>query len=96
MLEIRQTAIFTKWFEGLRDRSTRARIAVRLRRLEQGNAGQHRVLTEGVVELKVDIGPGYRVYYTQRGSELVVLLVGGDKSNQQRDIAQALQLAKEI
>lgn len=95
MLEIRKTAVFDAWFDSLRDRRARARIDVRVFRLAQGNPGRHRVLTGGVVEMKIHFGPGYRVYYTQRGAELVLLLIGGDKSTQQRDIEAALELAKE-
>ena len=95
MVEIRKTAVFEAWFNTLRDRRTRARIGVRLFRLTQGNPGQHRVLAGGVVEMKIDFGPGYRVYYTHRGNELVLLLVGGDKSTQQRDIEAAIELARE-
>ena len=96
MVEIRKTAVFTQWFESLRDRQARARIDVRVFRLAHGNPGQHRVLTDGVVELKIDHGPGYRVYFTRRGAELVLLLAGGDKSSQQKDIEAAIRLAKEI
>ena len=96
MVEIRKTAVFTQWFESLRDRQARARIDVRVFRLAHGNPGQHRVLTDGVVELKIDHGPGYRVYFTRRGAELVLLLAGGDKSSQQQDIEAAIRLAKEI
>lgn len=96
MVEIRKTAVYTQWFESLRDRQARARIDVRVFRLAHGNAGQHRVLTNGVVELKIDHGPGYRVYFTRRGTELVLLLAGGDKSSQQQDIETAIRLAKEI
>ena len=96
MVEIRKTAVFTQWFESLRDRQARARIDVRVFRLAHGNPGQHRVLTDGVVELKIDHGPGYRVYFTRRGTELVLLLAGGDKSSQQQDIEAAIRLAKEI
>lgn len=95
MIEVRSTSVFDDWFDGLRDRAAQARITVRVRRLQDGNPGQHRVLTGGVVEMKVDVGPGYRVYYAQRGAALVLLLAGGDKSSQQRDIELALQLAKE-
>jgi len=95
VVEVRKTAVFEAWFESLRDRRTRARIDVRVFRLAQGNPGQHRVLAGGVVEMKIDFGPGYRVYYTKRGTELVLLLIGGDKSTQQRDIEAAIELAKE-
>jgi putative addiction module killer protein len=82
------------WIDGLKDRSGRARILVRVDRLIHGNPGQHRDLTGGVTELKIDVGPGYRVYYSQRGTRLLLLLAGGDKSTQQKDIAMAIQLAK--
>ena len=72
----------------------RARILVRVDRLIDGNPGQHRDLTDGVTELKIDVGPGYRVYYTQRGTRLLLLLIGGDKASQQKDIALAIHLAK--
>lgn len=95
MIDIRATAIYNRWFDGLRDRQAKARIVVRVRRLQEGNPGQHRVLTGGVIEMKVDVGPGYRVYFTRRGDELLLLLIGGDKSSQQQDIETALALAKE-
>ncbi len=96
MVEIRKTALYVEWFESLRDRQARARVDVRVFRLAHGNPGQHRVLTDGVVEMKIDHGPGYRVYFTRRGAELVLLLAGGDKSSQQRDIETAIRLSKEI
>ena len=96
MIEIRTTSFYDDWFEALRDREAKARIAVRIRRLQGGNPGQHRALTGGVVELKIDFGPGYRVYFVQRGSALVLLLVGGDKTTQQQDINTAIQLAKAL
>jgi putative addiction module killer protein len=80
--------------DGLKDRTARARILVRVERLIHGNPGQHRDLTDGVSELKIDVGPGYRVYYSQRGTRLLLLLAGGDKSTQQKDIAIAIQLAR--
>lgn len=95
MVEIRKTAVFEAWFERLRDRQARARVGVRVFRLAHGNPGQHRVLAGGVVEMKIDFGPGYRVYFTQCGAELVLLLAGGDKSTQRRDIETANKLAKE-
>ena len=96
MLLIRQTIAYAEWFDRVRDRQARARIDVRVRRLGMGNAGQHRVLAGGVVEMKIDHGPGYRVYYTSRGSELILLLIGGDKSSQQEDIQAALRMVKEL
>jgi putative addiction module killer protein len=95
-MQVQTTPQFDSWMDGLRDRQGRARIMTRIRRLaELGNPGQHRVLKGGVLELKIDVGPGYRVYVTRRGEELLLLLVGGDKSTQDRDIETAFQLAKE-
>ena len=96
MVEVRSSAVFDAWFDALRDRQAQARITVRIRRLQEGNPGQHRVLKGGVAEMKIDFGPGYRVYFTQRGAELVLLLAGGDKSTQQHDVQLALRLAKEL
>lgn len=96
MVEVRKTTLYQRWYESLRDRQTRARIDVRVFRLAHGNPGQHRVLTEGVVEMKIDHGPGYRVYFTRRGAEWVLLLAGGDKATQQQDIEAAIRLAKEF
>lgn len=95
-MRIRTTEVYRDWINDLRDRAARARIQVRVDRLAHGNPGQHRNLTNGISELKVDVGPGYRVYYTQRGDELIVLLVGGDKSSQQNDIALAQELARNL
>ena len=93
-MRVQQTEIYRDWINGLRDRLTRARIQVRVDRLVHGNPGQHRNLTDGVSELKIDMGPGYRVYYTERNGEIIILLAGGDKSSQARDIKQAIALAK--
>jgi putative addiction module killer protein len=93
---IHQTERFAAWFEGLRDRQAARRIQMRIDRLTAGNPGQHRVLTGGVVEMKIDHGPGYRVYFTQRGIEIIVLLCGGDKRTQQADIKTALRLAARL
>lgn len=95
-MRIRTTEVYRDWINDLRDRAARARIQVRVDRLAHGNPGQHRNLTNGISELKVDVGSGYRVYYTQRGDELIVLLVGGDKSSQQNDIALAQELARNL
>ena len=81
---------------GLKDRQARARVQDRLLRLRYGNPGQHRILKGGVYELKIDYGPGYRVYYTQRGEVLVILLCGGDKTTQATDIKAATRMAKEV
>lgn len=90
----KRTPQFTEWIDGLKDITGRARILARIRRLADGNPGDHRNLTGGVSELRVDAGPGYRVYYTRRGNELIILLVGGDKASQQRDIDKAKELAR--
>ena len=95
-MRIQITEVYRDWINGLKDRTTRARIQVRVDRLAYGNPGQHRRLTEGVSELKVDVGPGYRVYYTERNGEIIVLLVGGDKSSQQQDIKVAIALARNL
>ena len=86
MLIIQQTDVFTEWLKALRDRAARTRIEVRVVRMGQGNPGKTRNLGGGLFEMKIDFGPGYRVYFMQRGSELVILLCGGDKSSQSKDI----------
>lgn len=93
MLEIRKTEIYVEWLDGLRDIRARARIQVRIERLAAGNAGDVRPVGEGVSELRIDYGPGYRVYFTRRGRDVVILLAGGDKSSQAVDIRMALRLA---
>ena len=93
-MRVEQTDEYRQWIEGLRDRAGRARILVRVDRLIHGNPGTHRNLADGVSELKIDIGPGYRVYYSQRGTVLLLLLAGGDKSTQEKDIAKAIALAR--
>lgn len=95
MIEIRETETFSFWLRALRDSQARARIAARVRRLAFGNPGDVRPVGEGVSEMRIHHGPGYRVYYVQRGAILVILLCGGDKSTQDRDIAAAKRLAKE-
>jgi putative addiction module killer protein len=96
VIEIRQTEVYAQWFASLRDRRARARIDARIRRLSLGNPGDVKPVGEGVSELRIDYGPGYRVYFVQRGQVLVVLLAGGDKSTQNRDIRIALDLAREL
>ena len=91
-MKVVQTDEYRGWIDGLKDPSGRARVLMRVDRLIHGNPGSYRNLTEGVSELKVDVGPGYRVYYSLRGTMLLLLLVGGDKSTQAKDIANALQL----
>ena len=96
MVEVRQTDVFAAWFAGLRDREARARITVRIRRLSLGNPGDVKPAGSGVSEMRIDYGPRYRVYFVRRGETVVVLLCGGDKRNQDRDIARALELAREV
>ena len=93
MLAVRQTEIYARWFARLRDREARARIDVRVRRLSLGNPGDVKAVGEGVMEMRIDYGPGYRVYFVYRGRALVVLLAGGDKRSQARDIKLAHELA---
>lgn len=94
-MRVEQTEVYRDWINNaLKDRAGRARIQVRVDRLVHGNPGRHRYLTDGVSELKIDVGPGYRVYYTQRGDRLLLLLVGGDKSTQRKDIDRAVELAR--
>ena len=95
-MEVRQTDVFAAWFAALRDREARARITVRIRRLSLGNPGDVKPVGSGVSEMRIDYGPGYRVYFIRRGEMVVVLLCGGDKRTQDRDIARALELAREI
>ena len=90
------TEVYRDWIDSLKDREGRARIQVRVDRLAHGNPGQHRNLAGGVAELKIDVGPGYRVYYTEQGGELIILLAGGDKSTQQQDIRTAVTLAQNL
>ncbi len=96
MVEIRQTEVYARWFRRLRDRQARVRIDNRIRRLSLGNPGDIRPVGEGVSEIRIDHGPGYRIYFVQRGQALVVLLAGGDKDSQGRDIRRALELAKRL
>ena len=96
MLEIRKTAAFDAWLSGLRDRQARARINIRIDRLTLGNRGDVKPVGSGVSELRIDYGPGYRVYFVRQGTALVVLLTGGDKRTQDRDIKTALELAHNL
>ena len=95
MIEIRQTELFATWVRNLRDPGARGRVQMRIRRLSLGNFGDVKPVGEGVSELRIDYGPGYRVYFQQQGSRLVLLLAGGNKRTQQADIEKARQLAKE-
>jgi putative addiction module killer protein len=96
MVEIRKTETFAKWLDGLDDIRARARILVRIERLAAGNPGDVKPVGEGVSELRIDYGPGYRVYYTMQGQSVVILLAGGDKRTQSRNIKTALRLAKNL
>jgi putative addiction module killer protein len=95
VIEIRETSTFSEWLQALKDSRAKARIAARTQRLAFGNPGDVRPVGGGVSELRIDFGPGYRVYYLQRGKVLIILLCGGDKSSQDKDIKLALKLAKE-
>ena len=94
MLQIRKTETFAQWLDGLRDARARARVQVRVERLAAGNPGDVEPVGEGVSELWIDYGPGYRVYFKKHGREVVILLAGGDKSTQSADIKTALRLAR--
>jgi putative addiction module killer protein len=94
VIEIRKTDVFEKWFTALRDRQAIARINTRIRNVSLGNFGDVKPVGEGVSELRIDYGPGYRVYFAQHGRKLVILLAGGDKRSQRRDIEKALELAR--
>ncbi len=96
MYEIRKTDIYAKWLDGLRDIHARARVQARVERLATGNPGDVKPVGEGVSELRIDYGPGYRVYYTMRGRTMIILLAGGDKRTQTTDIKTALRLARNL
>ena len=95
-MRVLMTEVYRDWINSLKDRWGRARVQVRVDRLVHGNPGQHRTLTDGVCELRIDFGPGYRVYYTERGGVVIVLLAGGGKSTQQQDIKAAISLANNL
>jgi putative addiction module killer protein len=96
MVEVRQTETFANWLAKLRDDRAQARINARIRRLSLGNPGDVKPLGGGVSEMRIDYGPGYRVYFVQRGEAIVILLAGGDKGTQDKDIATARALAREL
>ena len=96
MLEIRETPAYAAWFSALRDRTAKARIDIRIRRLSLGNSGDIRPSGEGLSELRIHYGPGYRIYLTKRGDTYVILLAGGDKSSQAQDIRLAKDLAQNL
>lgn len=96
MFEVRTTDVFLNWFKSLSDRQARVRIQTRIDRLAAGNPGQSRTLGGAVSEMKIDYGPGYRVYFTRHGVTVVILLCGGDKRTQQQDIEAAIALARQL
>lgn len=96
MTEIQKTTTFANWLDDLRDIRARARILARVERLAVGHAGDIKPVGEGVSEMRIDYGPGYRIYFRKRGRALVILLAGGDKSSQKRDISTALRLARNL
>jgi len=96
VIEIRKTDVFAQWLDGLRDIQARARVQVRIERLAAGNPGNVEPVGEGVSELRINYGPGYRVYFKKRGRALLILLAGGDKSTQAKDIKAALRLARNL
>lgn len=96
MIEIRKTGHFARWIDGLKDIRARARIQARIERLAAGNPGDVKPVGEGVSEMRIDHGPGYRVYYMQHGRTVILLLAGGDKSTQAKDIKTALRLARNL
>ncbi|MDR3369193.1 type II toxin-antitoxin system RelE/ParE family toxin [Rhodoferax sp.] len=96
MIEVRKTELFAQWIDALRDIQARARVQVRIERLAAGNPGDVEPVGEGVSELRINYGPGYRVYFKKRGQELIILLAGGDKTTQAKDIKTALRLARDL
>jgi len=96
MIEIRKTDVFAKWIDGLQDIRARARILVRIERLAAGNPGDVKPVGEGVSEMRIDYGPGYRVYFKKIGQKIVILLAGGDKNSQSKDIKNALRLSRNL
>jgi len=95
VIEVRRTALFSDWLKSLRDVRAAARIEIRIARVELGNFGDARFF-DGIGELRIDYGPGYRVYFVKRGSTVVILLCGGDKQTQDKDIKRAIEMAKEV
>ena len=96
MIEVRKTDIFTKWLDSLKDRKARARIMARIDRIEMGNFGDVAPVGEGISELRIFYGPGYRIYFIKQNTTVVILLSGGDKSSQRANITQAKEIAKQL
>jgi len=96
VIEIRQTETYRKWFDSLKDRNARMRIAIRIRRISLGNFGDVKPVGEGISEIRIDYGPGYRIYYLQKKNTVIILLSGGDKSTQSKDIKKAHELAQKV
>jgi putative addiction module killer protein len=96
MIEIRQTETYRKWFDSVRDRNAKVRIDLRIRRLSLGNTGDVKPVGGGISELRIDYGPGYRVYYIKRENQIIILLAGGDKSTQSKDIKKAQELSRKL
>ncbi len=96
MIEVRKTRIFSKWFDGLKDRRARSRIQARIDRVGMGHFGDIAPVGEGISELRIFYGPGYRVYFVQKGDVVVILLSGGDKSSQKSDIVKAKRIATQL
>ena len=93
-MKVRKSSVYKKWIDGLRDERARYRINARIRRLEKGNPGDVKPAGDGISEMRIDYGPGYRVYYKDTGKEIIILLCGGDKRTQQADIAEAKKIAR--
>lgn len=96
MYQVYKTEIFAEWFKALNDETAKNKIRVRIDRMEMGNLGDHHTIGDGVSELRITYGPGYRIYYVLRGREIIILLCGGDKSSQSKDIKKAKKMAKEV
>ncbi len=96
MIEVKKTEVYKKWLDDLRDITARAKVLVRIERLLEGNPGDVKPVGEGVSELRITYGPGYRVYFKKKGNEIIILLAGGDKGTQKKDIKTALDLARNL
>jgi putative addiction module killer protein len=96
VLELRKTAEFEKWMKGLKNSGARSRVQIRLDRLADGNPGDHKPTREGVIEMRIDFGPGYRIYYCKRGEVIVIVLGGGTKKTQEQDLSTAVLLSRTL